>query len=404
MKPLALKYRPLDWTALVGNNLTKTILINSIKKNKVRSAYFFSGNRGSGKTSSARIFAKAINCLAPVNGSPCNECESCKAVNNNTAVDIIEIDAASENSVASIRELISSIQYLPSHSNKKVVILDECHLLSLQAGNALLKTLEEPPEHVVWIFCTTDPQKVLETIKSRCMMFQFKRLGKDDIVVRLKEICVSENIEYEIEALEFIGSYVNGAVRDAVMLLDQASMFGKVTYEVVNELAGFITIEELNKLFVDLKDGQKSLVWVTEKLKVNTGAEVINSILNYLNVSIFIKNGVKIDTMITEVQEEVKLIINQYSLETVSEFISEVKKAYLDLKNKLMSDILIVNTLVNKLSLIANGKGVGGGSGSFSFSVSELVNALGGGGIGGSEEDILSEFFTVEIINNLELE
>ena len=217
-KVLYRKYRPQDFDSVVGQEYTTTLLKNIVKDDKISHAYIFTGPRGTGKTSSAKIFARAINCLDSKDGNPCNKCQNCKIANENP--DIIEIDAASNNSVDDIRDLIENSRLAAAVSKYKVYIIDEFHMLSTSAFNALLLTLEEPPSNVVFILATTDIQSVPITVLSRCQRFDFRPISNEDIVERLKFVCKKEKIKISDEALDEISYMSNGGLRDALSILD----------------------------------------------------------------------------------------------------------------------------------------------------------------------------------------
>ncbi len=246
-KALYRVYRPKTFEDLVGQNHIVKTLKNQIKNNNVGHAYLFSGTRGTGKTSTAKIFARAVNCLNPINEEPCNECEICLDALNDNIMDIVEIDAASNNSVDDIRELKESVKYTPAKAKYKVYIIDEVHMLSQGAFNALLKTLEEPPSYVIFILATTEPHKIPATILSRCQRFDFKRVSYKDISNRMKYICENENIKAEDNALDLIARNAQGALRDALSILDQCISFSNdnIQYNDVIELLGTVNIDEI---------------------------------------------------------------------------------------------------------------------------------------------------------------
>lgn len=249
-KVLYRKYRPQNFDSLVGQEYTKSLLKNSIKNEHISHAYIFTGPRGTGKTSSAKIFAKALNCLNPIDGNPCNECEMCKSFGANP--DIIEIDAASNNGVDEIREIINNVRLAPSNSKYKVYIVDEFHMLSTSAFNALLLTLEEPPSNVVFILATTDIQSVPITVLSRCQRFDFKPIAVDDIINRLNYVCNEENIDITDAALKEIAYMSNGGMRDALSILDQISSRNtKIDVDDVTSNFGSISNKKI-KEFMDV--------------------------------------------------------------------------------------------------------------------------------------------------------
>lgn len=255
-KSLYRKYRPSKFEDVYGQNFIIKTLNNAIENNKVSHAYLFTGTRGTGKTTIAKIFAKRVNCLDMVDNKPCGKCEICLTENTDDIQDIIEIDAASNNGVDEIRELKNKIKLVPVMCKYKVYIIDEVHMLSTGAFNALLKTLEEPPSHVIFILATTDPQKLPITIISRCQRFDFKKISEENIFDRLKYISNCENIEVEDEALKEIAKMCDGAMRDAIGTLDQLSSYSEksITIDDIYTLKGTIptnTLVELANSYVD---------------------------------------------------------------------------------------------------------------------------------------------------------
>lgn len=236
------KYRPNTFSNIIGQENVTKILRNQIKNGKISHAYLFSGTRGTGKTSAAKVFARAINCLNPHDGEPCNECDVCKGILNGTITDVIEMDAASNNSVENIRQIRQEVVYATVDVKYRVYIIDEVHMLTTSAFNALLKTLEEPPANVVFILATTEQHKIPVTILSRCLKFEFNRLSEEDLYKRIKFVLESENVEYEDEACKYIATLADGAARDALSILDRciSEMEEKLKYEDVQNIVGAI--------------------------------------------------------------------------------------------------------------------------------------------------------------------
>ena len=250
----ARKYRPMTFESVVGQEALTTTLKNAVVSGKLAHAYLFCGPRGVGKTTCARIFAKSINCFNPTgDGEACNECESCVAFNEQRSYNIVELDAASNNSVENIKALIEQTRIPPQVGKYKVFIIDEVHMLSANAFNAFLKTLEEPNPNVIFILATTEKQKILPTILSRCQIYDFERMSVQNIINHLESICTKENVAYEVEALELIAEKADGGMRDALSILDQTISFcqGKITYEKVLEDLNILDAENYFKI-VDL--------------------------------------------------------------------------------------------------------------------------------------------------------
>lgn len=261
-KSLYRKYRPMKFEDVCGQQFIVKTLSNAIKNNKIGHAYLFCGTRGTGKTTIAKIFAKLVNCLNPLDNVPCGECEICLNENTDEIPDIIEIDAASNNGVDEIRELKNKIKLMPVMCKYKVYIIDEVHMLSTGAFNALLKTLEEPPEHVIFILATTEPQKLPITIISRCQRFDFKKINVLDISKRLKYISQKEGIDIDDEAIEEIAKLSEGAMRDAIGLLDQISSFAdsKITVEDIYTIRGSVSNRVLIELIEKYIDNDASSI------------------------------------------------------------------------------------------------------------------------------------------------
>ncbi|MBQ3754616.1 MAG: DNA polymerase III subunit gamma/tau, partial [Clostridia bacterium] len=251
------KYRPDTFDKVIGQDHIVRTLKNQIETNSIGHAYIFTGTRGTGKTSVAKIFARAVNCLHPVNGSPCGKCDNCVELANSGNFDILEIDAASNNSVDQIRELTEKINFPPTIGKYKVYIIDEVHMLSKAAFNALLKTLEEPPEHAIFILATTEIHQILPTILSRCLRFDFKLVPNSVIAERIRFIFDDIGCKYEPEAVELIASSGNGSVRDALSVADMCVSYceNNVTYKGVLEVLGASDPQKLISLCTAIADG-----------------------------------------------------------------------------------------------------------------------------------------------------
>ena len=244
------EWRPRTFNDVVGQEHITTTLKNQVLNNRIAHAYLFCGTRGTGKTSTAKVFAKALNCLNLIDGEPCNQCEMCRKINEGLAIDVTELDAASNNGVDKIRDIIDDVKYPPQEAKYKVYIMDEVHMLSTGAVNAFLKTLEEPPRNVIFILATTDPQKLPITILSRCQRFDFKRINNAEITARLRKIVNDQNVLADERSLNLIARVSDGAMRDSLSILDQAISMGNgnVDYNTVVSMLGLVTNEHLFNL------------------------------------------------------------------------------------------------------------------------------------------------------------
>lgn len=275
-QPLHQKYRPQTFADLVGQMAIATTLINAIRRNRIAPAYLFTGPRGTGKTSSARILAKSLNCLASdvPTESPCGLCDVCQGISKDAILDVVEIDAASNTGVDNIRELIERAQFAPVQCRYKVYVIDEVHMLSVSAFNALLKTLEEPPKSVVFVLATTDPQRVLPTIISRCQRFDFRRIPLNDMVTHLRWIADQEKIDIAEDAIQIVAQIAQGGLRDAESLLDQLSLFtGQITVERVWNLVGAVPEQDLLALLKVLEIGESTQVLECVRNLLDRGRE-----------------------------------------------------------------------------------------------------------------------------------
>lgn len=318
-KVLYRKYRPKNFEELIGQNSIKESLINALKNGRLAHAYIFTGPRGTGKTSTAKIFAKALTCLSPQNGDSCSKCENCKSFEENP--DIIEIDAASNNGVDEIREIRNNVKLVPTISKYKIYIIDEVHMLSMSAWNAFLKTLEEPPEHVIFIFATTDIQKVPLTVLSRCQRYDFQRISDIEIEEHIKNITKKEKINISEDAIKELVKLSDGCLRDCLSYLDQLSKISlDIKYDNVKELFGVID--------------QSSIISLTKSIKENNIEEYINS-FNFLK-----KRGIDVNNLITNlidylVSEASKIKLGQDSLIKDFDFCQRILNDLFEIQSKI---------------------------------------------------------------------
>lgn len=348
------KYRPNNFDEVVGQEVVVKILKNSILNNKVSHAYLFSGPRGTGKTSLAKIFAKIVNCSEPKNLSPCNNCVSCTQINNKQSTDIIEIDAASNNGVDEIRELKSKVSLVPNVSKYKVYIIDEVHMLTIGAFNALLKTLEEPPSHAIFILATTEIQKIPITILSRCQRLDFKKIPEFQIGERLKEICIKEKINITDSAISEISRISDGGMRDSISILDQVITYKNngITEDDVHLINGTITQKDLEE-FIDclLKSDVQKIFDLLDKYNSqgkNIG-KLLDEIILYLrNVLLYkkvpnylIKNNINIEPY-KNISTEADV---NYIYKLITSFNELNNKIKISNNPKLLFEIEILNNL-----------------------------------------------------------
>ena len=343
------KYRPKTFDDVYGQQIVVQTLKNVIKNNKLTHAYLFVGPRGTGKTSIAKIFAKTINCLHPEDGLSCEKCDICISNNSNENVDIIEMDAASNNGVDEIREIRNHITLLPTVSKYKIYIIDEVHMLTTGAFNALLKTLEEPPEHIIFILATTEPHKIPLTIMSRCQSFEFKPIPVATIKERLKYICSQENINIDDKSLNLIAEESNGGLRDAVSMLDQLNAYadGNIKYEDVLLLNGRINDDEIEKFMTKMVNDDLNSVFTKIESWQEEGKNFIyicEDFIRFLRnelIKFKLENNSNIVSLIGENKTiEVIMILNKISNDMK---ISKDKKVLFD-----VTIINITNILKNK--------------------------------------------------------
>ncbi len=282
-EPLHHKYRPQTFSQLVGQDAIATTLSHAIGRHRISPAYLFTGPRGTGKTSSARILAKSLNCLSASEPTdqPCGICQVCQGITNGSTLDVIEMDAASNTGVDNIRELIERAQFAPVQCRYKVYVIDECHMLSVAAFNALLKTLEEPPERVVFVLATTDPQRVLPTIISRCQRFDFRRISLEAMIPHLQQIAETEQIQITSEALKMVAQMAQGGLRDAESLLDQLSLLsGEITVEQVWDFVGVVPEQALLKLLAAIAKPDHTAILDQTRQLLNQGREPLALLQN----------------------------------------------------------------------------------------------------------------------------
>ena len=334
------KFRPDNFDDVKGQDHIVTTLTNQIKANRIGHAYLFCGTRGTGKTTVAKILAKAVNCEHPVNGSPCNECAMCKAIQAGTAMNVIEIDAASNNGVDNIREIREEVAYRPTEGKYKVYIIDEVHMLSTGAFNALLKTLEEPPSYVIFILATTEAHKIPITILSRCQRYDFHRISIDTIAARLSELLTAEGVEAEEKAVRYVAKKGDGSMRDALSLLDQCISFdlGQVlTSDKVLDVLGAVDTEVFSRLLRKVLSGDVTgSIHVLEDL-ITGGRELgqfVSDFTWYMRNLLLVKTSENPEEAIDVSSENLKLLKEESEMTDVETLMRYIR-IFSDLSNQI---------------------------------------------------------------------
>lgn len=349
------KYRPKTFELVYGQDVIVKTLKNVIKNDKLSHAYLFTGPRGTGKTSSAKLFAKAINCSNNKDGDACNECENCKSFNNNSNPDIIEIDAASNNGVDEIREIKNKVSLVPSMSKYKVYIIDEVHMLSIGAFNALLKTLEEPPEYIIFILATTEPQKIPATIISRCQRFDFKSISHDKMKQCLENIISKENITIDDGAIEEIINNSKGGMRDAIGLLDQASAFcnNNITANDIEELSGNISIKQIRTFLLNIMQKEYNVIFDSISNYSSNGKDfalICEKIINYIREGILYKKKINTDKIL----DEDKNIFDKLSDTDLYDLIDYLSDTLVKVKNSYQKELTFEVQMIQMIDKIFN--------------------------------------------------
>jgi DNA polymerase-3 subunit gamma/tau len=357
-EPLHHKYRPKSFAGLVGQEAIATTLTNAIQTSRIANAYLFTGPRGTGKTSSARILAKSLNCLSSPHptATPCEKCEACLGITKGYAVDVIEIDAASNTGVDNIREIIERSQFAPIQCRYKVYVVDECHMLSTQAFNALLKTLEEPPKHIVFVLATTDPQRVLPTIISRCQRFDFRRIPLDSMVKHLTHISSEENINISEEAIILIAQLAQGGLRDAESLLDQLSLLpGEVIPDRVWDLVGSVSEKDLLSLLNALAADNAEFVIDSTRKILDRGREpliILQNLAGFYRDLLIAKTAPSRGDLVAATQETWQNLINfaqKFEISAILAGQNHLRSAEVQLKNTTQPRLWLEVTLLGLL-------------------------------------------------------
>jgi DNA polymerase-3 subunit gamma/tau len=370
--PLYQKYRPKKFADVIGQENIVKILLNSIKNDKIVNAYIFTGSKGTGKTSIAKIFAKAINCLNPNNGDACNECANCKLINENKAVDILELDAASNNGVDEMRKITSACSTGAFDLKKKVFIIDEAHMLTTAAWNALLKTVEETPKHIVFIFATTEFNKIPDTIKSRCQQHFFNKLNALELEKVIKNVVNNEHINIDMESIKMISELADGAARDALTITDQLNLYTNSNIDInsINKIFGLLNKNTIVEFINKIK--YKDIAFIkeqTEKFSISgvdfilLSKEIVNLLINKM---VFIQTqNEKIVSYTTKILNDIILDFNEclvfidkmqntlYKMKNNSESLFMFNLAIFEIMNEL-NNINVVNLIPTEKKIVIN--------------------------------------------------
>lgn len=349
------QFRPETFSDLYGQEAIVTALKNQLVNNKCAHAYLFCGTRGTGKTTTARLLSRAVNCLNPRDGEPCNECEACKSIKEGTSIDVVEIDAASNTSVDNVRQIREEIAYPPMSLKKKVYIIDEVHMLSGGAFNALLKTLEEPPAHALFILATTEPQKLPATILSRCMRFDFKLVSEDDLILHLQNVFTKSAISFDQESLKLIAKNGRGSVRDTLSIAEMCASYSnnKVSYSSCQECLGVTDSETIIEILSSVLSGNaKQLLNVLEKLKIsgknfsNLVADLIENVSALLTIKIT-DSANEILKLPASIYENLKQLASQSDSTRLVDMLKMLSETESQLKLSLNADMVVQTTLLS---------------------------------------------------------
>ena len=346
------KFRPKRFDEIVGQEHIVRTIKNELINDRVGHAYLFNGGRGTGKTSAAKILARAVNCLTPQDGEPCNECEICRAALDGSLTDIVEMDAASNNSVEDVRAIRDEVNFLPTLAKYRVYIIDEVHMLSTGAFNALLKTLEEPPEHVKFILATTEPQKLPATILSRCQRFDFKRISDENIVKRLEIVCKESNIEISKEALEIIATLAEGAMRDALSILERCIQDGEnnINADKIKDLVGIPKITYIYNIVKSILEYNVEEAFTTVEDVLKDGKDITNllwEMIKYVKDILVFKSSGKIELYNQEEKSKIEELAKETSKERLIDLIYKLSELENNIKWTAQKTIMFQAGMIN---------------------------------------------------------